>query len=232
MTLPAVINYAGVQYVQADTVCPQCGGKVVEDESSDSSAAQWVCPMQGCQWKGSAPRLAVVVPPGFSPGAFAKWKQTVRTMMAQRITEVPAREKLVEPVLANGGVAIVFDREPGILEHFLPQLIEGGKLRRLVKKPTLDKHGGRAVQNVAKLWAAATATYGIDIGVARDVRAPGTTGLLWQPHAWLWHNAEQRWIETTRTFTHYYGVRLSLPECRQLVALVTTGGGATPSTTP
>jgi hypothetical protein len=221
---PIYLNRYGRRYVQADTVCPQCGGKVVEDD--DSSAATWVCPLQGCNWKGSQPRLAVVVPSGFSPGGFAKWKHMVRAIMVQRIAAHPAREALVEPVLAYGGVAIVFDREPGVLEKFLPQLTTGGKLRRMLKKPLLDKQGGKAVQNVAQTWTAATTRYGIDIGVARDANAPGTAGLLWQPHAWLFDMPKQQWVETTRIYTHYYGVRLSLPECRQLVALVTTGSVA------
>jgi hypothetical protein len=161
-------------------------------------------------------------PAGFTPSAFAKWKHDVRATMTQRIHEKPDRGKLVEAVLAYGGVAVVFapaDRN-SVLDHFLPQLLQGGKLRRMPKRPTLLETPGKALPTALAMWQADPTRYGVEIGVARDERARGTAGLLWNEHVWLFDMPGQRYLEPERLRTQYYGVRLSTPECTQLYAQV------------
>lgn len=162
--------------------------------------------------------LAVEVPPGFTPSAFAKWKHNVRATMAQRIQERPERGPLAEAVLALGGTAVEFapaDRN-SLLDRFLPQVVKGGKLRRLLKRPTLIEHPGRALPTALAMWQAAPTRYGVEVGLARDERASGTKGLLWQEHVWLYDMPAQQYVEPERLRTQYYGVRLADPEVRKL----------------
>jgi len=163
--------------------------------------------------------LAAAPPPsGFTPSEFSKWKHDVRKTMSQRIAERPDRGKLTDAVLAYGGLAVVFppvDRA-GLLDHFLPQLLARGKLRRMSKRPLLLEHPGKALPNALAMWQADPTRYGIEVGVVRDEHASGTVGWLWTEHAWLFDMPGQRYVEPERLRTQYYGCRLTDIECKNL----------------
>ena len=161
--------------------------------------------------------LAAEVPTGFTPAAFSKWKHDVRAVMAQRLKERPERAPLVEAVLANGGVAVQFSTSGhGLLDHFLPQLLDRGKLRRMSKRPLLLDHPGKALPTALAMWQADPTRYGVEVGVVRDEHASGTASWLWTEHAWLFDMPGQRYVEPERLRTQYYGCRLSDNECKNL----------------